>query len=96
MALWSFRSNPDGSAYTTQQVHDWVVDQVDRAQALTGRRVHVEGGVNDPGTERTPVTAARVEAFVQAVHDAGAIGGSHYDYATTVSTLWPALAGINE
>lgn len=96
MALWSFRSNPDGSAYTAQQVHDWVVDQIDRAQSLTGRRVHVEGGVNDPGTERSPVTVARVEAFVQAAHDAGAIGGSHYDYATTPPALWPALAGINE
>ncbi|HEX6249076.1 MAG TPA: hypothetical protein VFZ64_14485 [Nocardioidaceae bacterium] len=95
MALWSFRSNPDGSAFTAAQVHDWVVDQIDRAQALTGRRVHVEGGVDDPGTEKTPVTTARVQAFVDAVADGGAIGGSHYDYATTTAALWPILAGIN-
>lgn len=95
MALWSFRLNPDGSAFSAQQVHDWVVDQVDRTQALTGRRVHVEGGVDDPGAENTPVTQARVRAFVDAVRDGGAIGGSHYDYATTTVGLWPILAGIN-
>jgi hypothetical protein len=95
MALWSFRLNPNGTAYTVQQVHDWVVDQIDRAEALTGRAVHVEGGVDDPGTENTPVTPARVQAFVDAVVDGEAIGGSHYDYATTAVVLWPILAGIN-
>ncbi len=96
MALWSFRLNPDGTAFTAQQVHDWVADQIDRAEALTGRPVHVEGGVDDPGTENTPVTQPRVQAFVDAVADAGAIGGSHYDYATTAVALWPVLAGIDD
>ena len=91
MALWSFRSNPDGSAYTPDQVHDWVLDQVRRARALTGRRAHVEGGVDDPGTERTPVTPERVARFVDAAIAGGAIGGSHYDYATTTDALWPTL-----
>lgn len=95
MALWSFRKNPDGSAFTADQVHDWVVDQIDRTQALTGRKVHVEGGVDDPGVENTPVTKDRVQAFVDAVADAGAIGGSHYDYATTAVGLWAVLVGIN-
>lgn len=95
MALWSFRRNADGSAFSAAQVHDWVVEQVDRAQSLTGRPVHVEGGVDDPGTESTPVSAERVRAFVAAVHDGGAIGGSHYDYATTQVALWPILAAIN-
>lgn len=95
MALWTFRRNADGSAYTAAQVHDWVAEQVDRTQALTGRPVHVEGGVDDPGTENTSVTLARVQAFVDAASDAGAIGGSHYDYATTRADLWPILTGIN-
>jgi hypothetical protein len=95
MALWSKRRNTDGSPFTAAQVHDWVVEQIDRTQALTDRRVHVEGGVDDPGTEPTPVTEPRVAAFVQAVTDAGAIGGSHYDYATTRPELWAVLAGIN-
>jgi hypothetical protein len=95
MALWSFRENPNGSPFTPTQVHDWVVEQADRAEALTGRPVHVEGGVDDPGVENTPVTADRVSAFVDAVADSGAIGGSHYDYATTGAALWPILAGIN-
>jgi hypothetical protein len=95
MALWSFRRNPDGTPFSAAQVHDWVVDQIRRARALTGDPVHVEGGVDDPGTENTPVTQARVAAFVEAVSDGGAIGGSHYDYATTRPDLWPILAGIN-
>jgi hypothetical protein len=95
MALWSFRRNANGTPFSATQVHDWVVDQIDRTQALTGGPVHVEGGVDDPGTENTPVTVARVAAFVEAVLDGGAIGGSHYDYATTRPELWPILAGIN-
>jgi hypothetical protein len=95
MALWSFRSNASGSAYTPDQVYAWVLDQVRRARSLSGRPVAVEGGVDDPGTERTPVTADRVDRFVDAVIDGGAIGGSHYDYATTQTALWPTLARLN-
>ena len=95
MALWSFRSNADGSAYTPDQVYLWVLDQVRRARSLSGRPVAVEGGVDDPGTERTPVTADRVDRFVDAVIDGGAIGGSHYDYATTSTSLWAILARLN-
>jgi len=59
------------------------------------RLVTVEGGVDDPGTERTPVTAERLGRFVDAVIDGGAIGGSHYDYATTQAALWPILGRLN-
>ena len=89
MALWSFRSN-----YTTAQVYSYVRNEIDRTQALTGRRVHVEGGVYGEGS--TPVTTARIQAFVNATRDAGAIGGSNYDYRTTIATSWwTALAGLN-
>ena len=95
MALWSFRSNPGGSPFTADQVFDWVLDQTRRARSLSGRPVTVEGGVDDPGTENTPVTADRVDRFVDAVLAGGAIGGSHYDYATTVAAFWPILAQVN-
>jgi hypothetical protein len=96
MVLWSFRQNANGTAYTPQQVYDYVRNEVARTRTLTGNRpVHDEGGVDDPGSENTPVTADRVGRFVDAVGDAGAIGGSHYDYATTLTNLWPVLAGLN-
>jgi hypothetical protein len=37
----------------------------------------------------------RVQRFVDAIRDGGAIGGSHYDYATTESGLWPILDDVN-
>lgn len=98
MALWSFRDGCDGPAtcpMSPAQVYAWVLDQARRTRTLTRRPVHVEGGVDDPGNERTPVTPARVERFVGAVRDSGAVGGSHYDYATTDDALWPPLAGLN-
>lgn len=99
MALWSFRDScpgPDVCPFTPAQVYDWVLDQTRRARSLSGRPVTVEGGVDDPGTENTPVTAQRVSSFVDAVIDGGAIGGSHYDYATTGDALWPILERLND
>lgn len=87
MALWSFRTD-----FTPDQVYGWVLDQVRRAAALTGRPVAVEGGVAGEG--RTPVTPERVARFVDAARDGGAIGGSHYDYATTDPLLWSLLARL--
>ena len=95
MALWSFRRNADGSPFTPDQVFGWVLDQTQRARTLSRRPVSVEGGVDDPGTENTPVTADRVSRFVDAVRAGGAIGGSHYDYATTQPAFWPILARLN-
>lgn len=88
MALWSFRNN-----FTPAQVYAWVSDQINRAQALTGKRVHVEGGVLGEGS--TTVDNTRVQAFVDATIDAGAIGGSQYDYRTTSASFWPILAQLN-
>jgi hypothetical protein len=98
MALWSFRDNcpgPERCPFTRDQVYAWVRDQTEQTRALTRRPVHVEGGVDDPGVENTPVTPRRVEYFVNAVLDGGAIGGSHYDYRTTDAALWPILDGLN-
>ncbi|HZC27285.1 MAG TPA: hypothetical protein VE287_09675, partial [Actinopolymorphaceae bacterium] len=94
MALWSFRGTPT-TPWTATQVRTWVADQIDRTQALTGRRVHVEGGVIGEGS--TPVTTDRVQAFVTAAKEAGAIGGSQYDYATMTghTDQWSILAQLN-
>ena len=96
MILWSFRSNANGTPFSAVQVHDYVVDQTQQVRSLTGNRpVSVEGGVDDPGTEATPVTPDRVNAFVVGAIDAGAIGGSQYDYATTAPGLWVLLSDLN-
>ena len=89
MALWSNRDN-----YTPDQVYGWVRDQITQTESLTGRPVSVEGGVGTSGN--TPVTVDRMNRFVDAAHDAGAVGGSHYDYAaTTNDLLWPPLQRLN-
>jgi hypothetical protein len=56
----------------------------------------VEGGVlGEPVPARTPVTLDRIRRFVDAARDGGAIGGSNYDYRTTLDTFWPELARLN-
>jgi hypothetical protein len=98
MTLWTFRSN-----YSVAQVSTYVRDEVDRTQALTGRRVHVEGGVlGEPASGGTPFTTDRLQAFVNASKAAGVIGGSNYDYATfntttatNRNTWWAVLRGFN-
>jgi hypothetical protein len=89
MVLWSFRND-----LSATQVRTYVTNEIRRTRELTGDPVHVEGGVDEPGA-RTPVTASRVQAFVDAAFAAGAIGGSHYDYDTTKPSLWSILAGLN-
>jgi hypothetical protein len=90
MVLWSFR---DG--YTATQVRTYVANEITVTRQRTGDPVHVEGGVDDPGVERTPVTATNVRAFTDGAADARAIGGSHYDYATTAPSLWSVLVRLN-
>jgi hypothetical protein len=91
MVLWSFR---DG--YSVSQVRSYVTNEIRRTRQLTGDPVHVEGGVDDPGVEeRTPVTANRVQAFVDGAFAGGAIGGSHYDYDTTDPAFWKILRQLN-
>lgn len=98
MTLWTFRSG-----YSTAQVSTYVRNEIDRTQALTGRRVHVEGGVlGEPASGGTPFDTPRLQAFVDTTKAAGAIGGSNYDYATfngttatNRNTWWAVLRGLN-
>ena len=98
MTLWTFRTN-----LTVAGVSTYVRNEVDRTQALTGRRVHVEGGVlGEPKSGGTPFTTGRLQAFVDASKAAGVIGGSNYDYATFTprtptekNTWWAVLRGFN-
>jgi hypothetical protein len=90
MVLWSFRSG-----YTASQVRDYVAAEISTTRRLTGDPVHVEGGVDDPGTEPTPVTSTTVRAFVDGAFDGRAIGGSHYDYDTTKPSYWSILERLN-
>jgi hypothetical protein len=93
MALWSNRAN-----YTANQVYSWVLLQIQETRRLTSARipVAVEGGVGSSGTA-TPVTADRVNRFVDAVRDGRGLGGSHYDYQSTMNAtaLWPPLQRLN-
>jgi hypothetical protein len=100
MVLWTFRSSLSATGVGT-----YVRNETDRTQALTGRPVHVEGGVlgePKPPAVGTPFTTARLRAFVDATKAAGAIGGSNYDYATFIprtgtekNTWWGVLRGFN-
>ena len=90
MVLWSFRSG-----YTASQVRTYVAGEIRTTRARTGDPVHVEGGVDDAGTEPTPVTSTTIGAFVDGAFDGGAIGGSHYDYATTQPRYWTILQRLN-
>jgi hypothetical protein len=92
MTFWSNRS-----AFSADQVYGWVLDQVRRTRSLAGRPVAVEGGVGSATTTLTPVTPDRMTRFVDAVRDGAALGGSHYDYASTATAdpLWSRLAALN-
>ena len=100
MVLWTFRNSLSATGVAT-----YVRNEVDRTQALTGRRVHVEGGVlgePKPPAVGTLFTTDRLQAFVNASKAAGVIGGSNYDYATfnprtptEKNTWWAVLRGFN-
>jgi hypothetical protein len=88
MGYWSYRggcrAGPGNCPYpyTTGNLAD--------AARLTGLPVHAIGGVADA------VSAADVAEFVRAARDAGAVGASLYDYATTLPAFWPSLERLAE
>ncbi|MGZ4126939.1 MAG: Ig-like domain-containing protein [Actinomycetota bacterium] len=87
MGYWSYRTdcatNPAHCAY------GYSVGNVKEARQHTGLLVHLIGGIGDK------VTASQVADFIRGAKDGAAYGASLYDYRTTASSFWTALAGAN-
>jgi hypothetical protein len=92
MGYWTFRttcgSNPDHCPYGYSR------GSVERARRFTGLPAHEIGGIHGEPSGRV-ITNQDVDDFVQGTLDAGAIGGSLYDYRTTLPTFWSHLAPLN-
>jgi hypothetical protein len=72
-------------------VYRWVSDNIRAIRAGTGNRrvpIHVIGGIAGRGTRR------EVRAYVDAVLDRNAAGGSLYDYPITTDREWRILSRI--
>jgi hypothetical protein len=90
MAYWSFRSEESGY----RDPYAYVEESVRRLRnnlGDPGARVHPIGGIGavdgaDGVIEHDEplATVADIDAFVRAVADSGSVGGSLYDWATTV------------
>lgn len=89
MAYWSTRSgcprlrNHCAYGYTTANIR--------AIRRLTGDPnipIHMIGGIGDA------VSAREVSEFVRAINDAGAIGGSLYDFFTTSWRFWGPLSRL--
>jgi hypothetical protein len=65
--------------------YQYTRDNVLLSRQLTGRPVHVIGGVGDQAT------VAEVSDYVRAARETAAVGGSLYDYRTTKTEFWPYL-----
>jgi hypothetical protein len=79
MAYSSYRGH--GSAY----VYGYSRSNVSAVRALTGRPVHLVGGLTDALGPGEPA------AVVRGARDAGAIGASFYDFAIGQDAAWRAL-----
>jgi hypothetical protein len=90
MAYWSYRKD-DGScpADPLYCAYRYTKANVKRSADRTGLRVHVIGGVADG------ITKGEVADFVRAARERNALGAGLYDYATTRSGAWDALAGLD-
>jgi hypothetical protein len=108
MGYWTFRttcpSEPRHCPYGYSR------GNVDLAQRFTGLPAHEVGGIHREPAGRF-VTVAEVRDFVRGTNDAGAIGGSLYDYERTcvapgkratdtpdsacTASFWPDLALLN-
>jgi hypothetical protein len=86
MSYWSYRGDcprvPSHCAYAYTRTN------VERARSLTGRPVHVIGGVGDL------VSAAEIRDFVRGARDAAAFGASVYDFRTTSNLMWDLLRAV--
>ncbi len=88
MAYWSYRTDEQCAASDLYCASGYTTENIRRARAKTGLRVHIIGGVGDS------VSRAEVADFVEAALDTSAIGGSLYDYRTTRARFWDSLAGF--
>jgi hypothetical protein len=82
MAYSSYRGHGAGFAYAYSR------QNVTTVQALTGRPVHLIGGLTDA------LGAGEAAAVVRGARDGGAIGASFYDFAIGQDDAWRALATL--
>jgi hypothetical protein len=82
MNYWTAREK------TPKSASDLTAQNVNRTKELTGRPVHIIGGLGEYADE------AQVSAYVRAAKDTGSIGGSLYDYTTTRGEVWDELRAL--
>jgi hypothetical protein len=83
MNYWTGRSaDPKTAADLTKQ-------NVEKTKQLSGRPVHIIGGLGDQTDE------AQADAYVHAAKESGSLGGGLYDYRTTRTEVWDELRKLN-
>ncbi len=82
MNYWTAREK------TPQAAHDLTARNVNETKRLTGRPVHIIGGLGEYADE------AQVSAYVRGARETGSIGGSMYDYTTTRAEVWDELRAL--
>jgi hypothetical protein len=83
MNYWTAREkSPKSASELTKR-------NVDETERLTGRPVHIIGGLGEHADE------AQVAAYVKAAREAGSLGGGLYDYRTTRAEVWDELRALN-
>ncbi len=82
MNYWTAREKSPKAA------SDLTAQNVNKTRDLTGRPVHIIGGLGEYADE------AQVSAYVRAARDTGSIGGSLYDYTTTRAEVWDELKAL--
>ncbi len=84
MEYWTALGKDPKTAY------DITKKDVEMTRSLTGRPVHIIGGLGD-GAD-----GAQVKAYIKAIKDSGAmLGGGLYDYTTTRADVWDELRLLN-
>ena len=84
MNYWTARGkDPATAADLTQR-------NANQVRALTGRPVHVIGGLGESADE------AQVAAYVTAALESGSLGGGLYDFDTTRAEVWDELQLLRE
>jgi hypothetical protein len=83
MNYWTARSKdaPTATALTQRNAVE--------TKRLTGRPVHVIGGLGENADE------SQVSAYVRAARESGSLGGGLYDYTTTRPEVWDELQALN-